>query len=217
VRRVLCRLFALQLPPRSSKAEKQLWGWAEALTPSERPHDYAQAIMDLGATVCLPKRPVCQICPLGELCLAREQGLELELPLATAKKQIPTVHQVALACWRDERLLVRRRPLDGMLAGLWEFPCGEVLAHENGIQTARRLLAEQYGEGEPVRLGAVRHVYSHFRLELELFSAVFAPGERISEQEECRWVHHAQLDHTPLHGAHQKLRKFLPDSLPGIQ
>lgn len=87
VRRVLCRLFALQQPPRSAAAEKQLWIWAELLTPTDRPHDYAQAIMDLGATICSPRTPDCSSCPLAGFCQARVLGLEQDLPLASPKKR----------------------------------------------------------------------------------------------------------------------------------
>jgi len=209
VRRVLCRLFALQLPPRSSEAEKLLWSWAEALTPTGRPHDYAQAIMDLGAMVCLPKQPVCPSCPLTGLCQARCRGLERELPLKAATKTVPTVRQVALLLWRDSRLLVRRRPLDGMLQGLWEFPSTDLLVHEGGGDAARRLLAEQGGAGEPRRVGEIRHAYSHFRLELEVWSAPFPERCRVAEQGERRWVDPAVLARTPLHGAHLKAAKLL--------
>jgi len=85
VRRILCRLFALQQPPRSSSAEKQLWLWAELLTPQQQVHAYTQAIMDLGATICLPRQPRCTDCPLRQLCQAHQQGLERQLALPTGR------------------------------------------------------------------------------------------------------------------------------------
>ncbi len=96
VRRVLVRLFAWREDPRSSRAEKQLWQWAEILTPAEHPHDYAQAIMDLGATICLPRVPICAICPLQELCQALKEGCTDLLPVARKQKKVPVRHQVAL-------------------------------------------------------------------------------------------------------------------------
>jgi len=209
VGRVLCRLFALQLPSRSSAAEKRLWGWAEVLTPGQRPHDYAQAIMDLGATVCLPGTPDCAACPLSALCRAHAQGLENELPVKTQKKTTPLVRQVALVLWRDGRLLVRRRPLSGMLQGLWEFPVTEQLPGEGADAAAGRLLRDQGGAGEPRRLGEIRHAYSHFRLELELWCVALSPGVQITEAGESRWVEPVNLEETPLHGAHLKAAKLL--------
>jgi len=212
VRRVLCRLFALQQEARSSAAEKQLWTWAEALTPRSLPYDYAQAIMDLGATVCLPKGPLCNICPLEPLCLARARGLEQHLPLVAGKKPVPTVRQVALAVMAEGRLLVRRRPLDGMLGGLWELPGTEQLAGENPDAAARRLARElgQVETGAP--LASLRHVYSHFRLELSLFSAAGTPG-KIAESGESRWISTAELLDLPLHGAHKKAVPYLASQL----
>ncbi len=86
VRRVLARLFALREEPRRPAAEKQLWAWAEALTPPERPHDYAQAIMDLGATVCTPRRPACDRCPLAALCRGKGSGWKMPCRYAGPKK-----------------------------------------------------------------------------------------------------------------------------------
>jgi len=213
VRRVLCRLFALQEPPRSSSAEKRLWLWAEALTPTGQPHDYAQAIMDLGATVCLPKGPLCNECPLEQLCQAKLLGLTEALPLAAPKKSIPTVQQVALALCKDGQWLVRRRPLDGMLGGLWEFPATEVLAEESRPDAARRLAREFSADLASGEVGEVRHVYSHFRLELALFVA--EPTETlVAETQESRQLTTAELATMPLHGAHKKLVPLLAGCQP---
>lgn len=209
VRRVLCRLFALQQPPRSAAAEKQLWIWAELLTPTDRPHDYAQAIMDLGATICSPRTPDCSSCPLAGFCQARVLGLEQDLPLASPKKAIPTVHQVALAQVRNGRVLVRRRSLDGMLAGLWELPTVALLIGESGETAARRLLTSLSGQGEVTSLGRVRHIYSHFRLELELYQIQVDTEVCIAEGAESRWIEIESLADFPLHGAHKKCQPLL--------
>ncbi|MDH3998734.1 MAG: A/G-specific adenine glycosylase, partial [Desulfuromonadales bacterium] len=89
VRRVLVRLFAWRNDPRSSAAEKQLWQWAEQLTPPQQAHDYAQAIMDLGATVCTPRTPDCANCPLRALCVAHQQGLAETLPIKRKRAKAP--------------------------------------------------------------------------------------------------------------------------------
>jgi len=208
VRRVLCRLFALQLPPRSSQAEKLLWHWAEKLTPLDQPHDYAQSIMDLGATVCLPSGPLCSKCPLESLCQARCLGLENELPLAAPKKAIPTVRQIVLAIRKGDQWLVRRRPLEGMLGGLWEFPTAEVLAGETAGSAGRRLAAEHGALLVGPARGEVRHVYSHFRLELTLYLAEIA-SLQVAETGESCWLDHADLVALPLHGAHKKIIPLL--------
>jgi len=208
VRRVLCRLFALAEDPRRPAAEKKLWAWAEALTPADRPHDYAQAIMDLGATICTPKSPDCSRCPLAALCQARAQGLERELPLSGRKKAVPTVLQVALLLERKSCFLVRRRPLSGMLGGLWEFPTAAVAEGETPLSAARALLAGLGLQTTLAAAGGVAHAYSHFRLDLRLYRGHVDDFGRVSEGEE-RWLDAAGLRALPLHGAHKKSLKHL--------
>ncbi len=208
VRRVLARLFALREDPRSPAAEKKLWVWADALTPGGRPGDYAQAIMDLGATVCTPRAPGCERCPLEGLCRARALGIEGELPVRRTKKAVPTVAHVALLVSRGGRLLVRRRPLEGMLGGLWEFPSGAV-AERGTPARAAAVLGRDLGTGEPVPAGGVAHAYSHFKLDLHLFRAEAGPTCRIAEEGESRWLTPAELTGWPLHGAHKKALPLL--------
>ena len=209
VRRVLCRLFAWQDDPRAAAAEKQLWSWAEALTPPDRPHDYAQAIMDLGATCCTPHSPACARCPLEVLCRARALGLEQELPRRRAKKGVPTQIQIALLLERSGRFLVRRRPLSGMLAGLWEFPSAGVPQGGEPAPAAARLLRELGGAGAPEFAGGVRHVYSHFKLDLHLFRAATPDTLQVAEEGESRWLFPDELAAWPLHGAHKKALPLL--------
>jgi A/G-specific adenine glycosylase len=203
VRRVLCRLLALPGDPRSGPVEKRLWQAAEDLTPEDRPHDYAQAIMDLGATVCTPRRPDCENCPLAGLCRAFWQGLQEQLPERRARKTVPLVSQAALLLCRDGRYLVRRRPLDGMLGGLWEFPAMAVPEGQTARQAAETLLAGEGLAAVPEALGTVRHAYSHFRVEVHLFTCRTADDGRVADEEQ-RWLSAAQLADWPLHGAHKK-------------
>jgi A/G-specific adenine glycosylase len=204
VRRVLCRLFAWADDPRSAGAEKQLWVWAAALTPADRSHDYAQAIMDLGATVCTPRVPACERCPLAALCQGQTLGIAAELPRRRAKKAAPTQLQVALLVECGGRFLVRRRPLAGMLAGLWEFPGGPVPGGLPAERAAARLWQELGGEGEPTFAGGVDHTYSHFKLDLRLYRVAAPMAPRVAEGPESRWLTAGELADCPLHGAHKK-------------
>jgi A/G-specific adenine glycosylase len=212
VRRVLCRLFCLEGDPRSATAEGKLWGWAEALTPEDRSHDYAQAIMDLGATLCAPKRPDCPRCPLIDLCRGRQLGLEMVLPTARAKRSIPEIRQVALLLERAGRFLVRRRPFSGLLGGLWEFPCREVAQGTEPVEVASALLSELGGKGDLRELGLVRHAYSHFRVEVVFFLGMAGPATAIAETEGEFWAKKDELAEIPLHGAHKKGCRTLPES-----
>jgi A/G-specific adenine glycosylase len=203
VRRVLCRLLAIAGDPRSGKVEKQLWQLAEILTPEDRSHDYAQAIMDLGATVCTPRRPDCAACPLSALCQAFWQGLQEQLPQRSVRKAVPLVRQVALLVHHRGRYLVRKRPLDGMLGGLWEFPSATVPEGEQPEDAAHSLLAGEGLSDVMETLGTVRHAYSHFRVELFLYACRGAGTLRVAE-EDMRWLSLSELAEWPLHGSHKK-------------
>lgn len=212
VRRVLIRLYAVDEPPRAAAVEKLLWQRAEELTSVERPHDYAQAIMDLGATVCKPRNPDCLICPLANLCQAHRLDLAGELPRRQPRKSVPLVQQVALLLERDGKFLVSKRPLQGMLAGLWEFPSGEVAEGQEASAAVALLLAELALSGRVRELGRVRHAYSHFRLEVAVFQ-VAVDGERligrVAEGRPSLWLPSAELAELALHGAHKKVRALL--------
>jgi A/G-specific adenine glycosylase len=209
VRRVLCRLFCMGEDPRSSTGERRLWSLADDLTPTRHPHDYAQAIMDLGATVCTPRRPECKRCPLEIFCLARKGGRQEELPARGRRKPVPSVSAVALLLGRGDRYLVRRRPLEGMLGGLWEFPGAPVTEREDPTETARRLLRDSGQPGEPVAAGRIRHAYSHFRLELHLYRCEATGDSGVAETDENRWLDANTLAALHLHGAHKKALALL--------
>lgn len=204
VRRVLVRLFAWQEDPRSSRAEKQLWQWAEALTPAESSHDYAQAIMDLGATVCVPRAPLCERCPLQELCQAHKAGLSGLLPGARKYKKIPVRQQVSLLVQCSENLLLRQRPPEGFLGGLWELPNVDLSTGQQPQQAASRLLADLGLFGDPSEVGGVRHAYSHFKLELNVFKLEVEAVGTVAEDGGYRWCNREEVDQLPLHGAHRK-------------
>jgi len=209
VRRVLCRLLAWQEPARSTRAEKQLWHWAEALTPRQRVHDYTQAIMDFGATLCTPRQPGCDQCPLASLCRARALGLERDLPVKQPAKKIPTRREVVLLVENAGHLLARRRLADGFLGGLWEFPGISLAESEDPRARARQLQRDLGITGSAEHLGQVRHVYSHFRLESLIFYLTVEQLSGIAEGA-GRWLRHADLEELALHGAHKKvLAKFL--------
>jgi A/G-specific adenine glycosylase len=211
VRRVLVRLFAWREDPRSSRAEKQLWAWAEILTAQNRPHDYAQAIMDLGATICTPGPPACSDCPLAELCQAFAQGLAADLPMKRKKAPVPTRHQAALIVQSSGRMLVRQRATEGLLGGMWEFPVVSLSEGEAPDQSVRDLQSDLGVSGQAEELGLIKHAYSHFKLELNLFQLQSDPSLREAESV-VRWVGAHEMETLPLHGAHRKAYELFRQS-----
>jgi len=168
VERVVARLFAVETPLPAARAE--LRRLAAGLTPERRPGDFAQAMMDLGATICLPGRPKCMLCPLADRCIAHGRGIAADLPARSPKRARPLRHgMVFWAMRRDGAVLLRRRPDTGLLGGMMEFPSTE--------WRSRPWREEEATAGAPLparwrRLpGLVRHGFTHFELELVILSA----------------------------------------------
>ena len=163
VERVVSRLFAVKEPLPASKPE--LMALAETLTPRNRPGDYAQAIMDLGATVCTSKRPVCGLCPWREACRARESGNVANLPKKLPKKRKPTRNGVVYFVEREDgALLLETRTKSGLLGGMLGWPSTE---WEEKPKNATPLDADW-----TVLHGEVRHTFTHFNLRLAVHTAV---------------------------------------------
>ena len=160
VERVMARLFLVDAPLPGSKVE--LARMAARLTPSERAGDYAQAVMDLGATVCRPKNPACGICPWMEPCKARAAGRQAELPARQAKAPKPVRYGIAyLARREDGAWLIETRPERGLLGGMLGWPGTEW--SEVAPADAPPLPAEWRDLGSEVR-----HTFTHFHLRLAL-------------------------------------------------
>lgn len=178
VARVFARLFAIGESIDDAPVIEQLWGIAARLVPAEAPGDFNQALMELGATVCVPRTPRCAECPLRPLCEAHAAGLQASLPVRRPKK--PTPHHdllVAIVEREGEVLAVQRRP-EGLLGGLWEFPNCPLPEDGNPGTVLKRYLRDTLGVTAKVRakLGVVDHAYSHFRVTLHVYGCQFRGG-----------------------------------------
>ena len=211
VRRVLCRLFALQQPPRSAAAEKLLWAWAEQLTPEQDVHDYTQGMMDLGAMICLPTNPQCECCPVNHFCLAYKEGLQQDIPPKTTKKLVPTRYQAVVLLQRQGRLPVRRRPVAGFLGGLWEFPTVDVEQVADAQAVVRGFIQQMGLTGDPVLVGTSHHTYSHFKLESLVYLVDLADSFLVAETQD-QWKTAEELETLALHGAHKKVFEKVRDA-----
>jgi len=203
VRRVLCRLLAVLDPARDRKVEQRLWRVAKQLVPVAFAHDYTQAIMDLGATVCRPKQPDCLHCPLVEICLAKEQNLTAVVPVATNSKKVPTRYQAILLIEADGKKLIRRRKSEGLLGGMLEFPTVDLLTEAPSEPEVRELLAGYGCSDISENIGSIRHSYSHFRLEADVYTHR-CRVDTIETDVDLFWQPDVDLDHSALHGAHKK-------------
>ncbi|MDP6830177.1 MAG: A/G-specific adenine glycosylase [Alphaproteobacteria bacterium] len=205
IERVVARLFAVTEPLPGAKAE--LRRLAAGLTPDRRAGDHAQALMDLGATVCLPRAPLCERCPLSDVCAGHRQAIAAELPKRRAKAARPTRYGTAFCLFdRAGRLLLRRRPERGLLGGMMEVPSTpwqEVPWRADEIDRHAPLPAEW--ETLP---GGVVHVFTHFRLELSVRTAT---GQRAAKSGEI-WQAPEDLGNLALPSVMKKvLRHALAD------
>ncbi len=160
VERVMARLFAITEP--LSRAKPQLVSCAAALTPDHRPGDYAQAVMDLGATICTPRNPACAICPWSDRCAARSLGIQNDLPTRLQKAAKPARQGTVWAVFRDDgALLLEERPVKGLLGGMLGWP-GDGWDGSQGTAPI---------DAPWIAAGDVQHVFTHFSLSLTVLAA----------------------------------------------
>lgn len=180
IERVIARLFAVEAPLPAAKAD--IRRLAEGLTPDERPGDFAQALMDLGAMICTPLRPSCALCPWNDACAAHRLGSPESFPRKAPKSEGRLRHGAAFWIERaDGAVLVRTRPLRGLLAGMTEVPTSE-WTHDFDAAAALRA-APRVANGKRKRAwrklpGKVTHVFTHFPLELVVYAAAVPAGTR---------------------------------------
>ncbi|RJF90509.1 A/G-specific adenine glycosylase [Sphingomonas cavernae] len=160
VERVVARLFAVEEPLPAAKS--LLHGFADSITPSARAGDFAQAMMDLGATLCSPRNPACALCPLNEPCAARRAGTPERFPAKAAKKARPRRFGTIFWVEQDEHVLLVRREKKGLLGGMRALPTGPWQAETPGLAEAP--VTGEWGIGAT----EVSHVFTHFALDLAI-------------------------------------------------
>ena len=170
--RIFARLRDLEDDVSRHATRERLWDLAAEWLPTERAGDYNQALMELGQRVCRPKAPDCAACPLTAHCRAFQNGTQTLRPLRRKRAAIPHV-DVCAGLVRDEqdRLLIARRPLEGLLGGLWEFPGGKREAQESLAECLRRELREELAIAVEVGelFTVVDHAFTHFKITLHAF------------------------------------------------
>jgi A/G-specific adenine glycosylase len=211
-RRVLARLFAIEQDVTRGSTVRHLNRIAAALVEPQVPGDWTQALIELGATICLPKRPRCLLCPLSEMCAGRLRGIEQQLPVRAVRKAVPHYDVTAAVIRQHRKVLIARRPLDGMLGGLWEFPGGKQERGETLAECLRREICEELGleieVGQPVV--TVKHSYTHFKITLHAFVCRLISGTpQALSVADWRWVTLAELDAFPFPRTDQKIIEAL--------
>lgn len=195
IRRVLARVFDVSEPADSPAGEKALWKLATEQLPKGKAGDFNQALMDLGAMICLPRNPRCLFCPVMEMCRARRLGLQEQRPVLKPKKKTPHYVHAAAVIVRRGRVLMAKHPSEGLLGGMWEFPQGRVDGDparglKKALQTGYALKVRR---GEP--LGIIRHAYTHFSVTVHVFRAELLST---SKKAGLKWLRSGELDAYPM-------------------
>ncbi len=201
LRRVFARVFDVAELADAPTGEEILWALAERHLPKGRAGDYNQALMDLGASLCLPRNPACLLCPLSELCKARALGLQEQRPVLKPKADVPHYTVTAAVLQRDGKILLAKRPSKGLLGGMWEFPGGKVEKGETLEACLAREIREELGAEIHVgeAFGIYRHAYTHFRITLHAFLCELTDGEpKPVEAAGLAWVVPAELSLYPM-------------------
>jgi A/G-specific adenine glycosylase len=216
LRRVLCRLFAIDDDPGRPNTQRRLESLAMAMLPDGRAGDLNQALMDLGAMICTPASPQCLICPLFHHCRARQESLQDALPIHATRTFRPHRDVTAGVIWDDSgHMLITQRPMDGLLGGLWEFPGGKRLPGEGLPACLQREIDEELAieiwVGE--LLCIVEHAFTHFYMTLYAFDCRWLGGSpRCLGCRDLRWVTLDELDAFAFPVADRKIIAYLRDN-----
>lgn len=230
IKRVYARIFDVTQPVDSPAGEKILWQLADENLPKGQAGDYNQALMDLGAMICVPKNPRCLICPVMKLCEARRNGTQNQRPVKTPKKDVPHYVHVAGVIIERGRVLLAQRPSQGLLGGMWEFPNGRVAPKGETQSDPARELPRALKAGYNLRLrvsdtraersrrrsrsaealGIVQHGYSHFSVTTHVFRC-----ELLSPPSESnlKWISLKDLDAYPMGKIDRQIAKMIFPSL----
>jgi A/G-specific adenine glycosylase len=208
IERIVARLFAVgESLPAAKPAIRAL---AATLMPAARPGDFAQALMDLGASICTP-RPACALCPLNDGCQARKLGYPESFPVKAAKRKGKLRRGAAFFSWRaDGKVLLRERPARGLLGGMTEVPTTEWSAE---FDRAEAFAGAPFANAEWRKLpGSVTHVFTHFPLELYVYAARLPAGTRAPRG--ARWTPLAEL---PGEALPSVMRKVITHALDAMK
>lgn len=198
VKRVLSRLFDIEDDITKSATIKTMWQLSEdLLSPASDPYAFNQGIMELGATICLPKQPRCLVCPVQKHCSALKAGTQLDRPVQPKKKATPHYDIGVGVIWKDGKILIQQRPKEGLLGGLWEFPGGKQEDKETIEDTVQREISEELGIKINLKdkIASVKHAYTHFKITLHAYHCDWISGTPTPTAcDAWQWVDPQDLD-----------------------
>ncbi len=219
--RLYARLLGYDGNPRSSEGQRVLWSFAEAVLPKSQPGRFNQALMELGASVCSPKSPDCERCPVSGWCGAFRDQTQATIPRLAKRAEITAVTEASVAVRRNGSYLLRRRTPGERWAGLWDFVRFELATAKPTVSVTAddvpQIIAAVYRQtGLRVDLGPqlaeLKHAVTRYRITLKCFTAEKVSGT-LRTGEEWQWVKAAKFGEYPLSVTGRKFAKLLADCL----
>ena len=206
VTRVLCRLDRVEADPRDKDTCDLLWRRAEQILPRKRVGAFNTALMELGATVCIPRSPQCLICPVREHCEAFAAGVQEKVPAPRKAKETPLLRRATFCVRRGDRWLIEQRPAKGRWAGMWQFVTVATDAANDPATLANRLPVRTVN---PRALGVVTHGLTHRRYHFDVYACEAAGADEPGDTPPRAWVTLEGLSDYPLPRPHVKVAEFL--------
>lgn len=210
VKRVLARLLQIDAAVNKSASYKLFREASEKLLDPQKPGIFNQAIMELGALICKPKKPNCNICPLQFFCRAYQSNTLNEYPKRIENPLRPEYHIAVGVVFKNNHVLITRRKLEGLLGGLWEFPGGKVRKGESAETACVREILEEVNISVEIDsyLTHVKHAYTHFKIRADVFCCKYLAGEvRLKGPIDYRWIKLHEIERYPFPKANHK---FIP-------
>ena len=212
VKRVLARLYEISEPVNKPSSFKTFKGAADGLLDPRHPGMFNQALMELGALVCKPKKPDCNGCPLHSRCRANQKEHVGQFPKRIQKPRTPLQNIAVGVVYKNSHMLITRRKSEGLLGGLWEFPGGKVRNHESPEKACIREIKEEVNLNVTVdgHIAQVKHAYTHFKILMDVFLCRYVSGEvKLNGPEDFRWITLKEIHQYPFPRANLKFIHLL--------
>lgn len=213
ISRVISRLFAVRDPVGRTRTQKRIRDLEASILPDDEPGVFNEALMELGALVCLPRNPQCTRCPLTSHCVAYHKGLTDELPKRMKRPAIEKIGACALVPEKEGRFFVHKRPVGELMGGLWEFPEWKTKGKSgHTAEDQKRLLGRLSGakKSEILYVTTIRRHYTHFAETLSVYKTCIRDSKPLHKDSwPHRWLRASQLKRYPLTSAHSRIRDIL--------
>lgn len=207
VKRVIGRLECLDAPINQASALKIFKSHADTLLETTQSGTYNQALMELGALICLPKSPKCDQCPVAQHCSALKTNTVKEFPTRLKSKSRPTYRIAVGVIEKDNKLLITQRKKGALLGGMWEFPGGKIEKGETAEEACIREIREEVNLEIKVlkKLTAIQHEYSHFKIKMDIFICQYISGNvQLCGPTNYNWIGPDEISSYPFPGANHK-------------